>query len=137
MKVPFFVNLNLRLVPPGGSTQDEQVWQVDGQDSETPISAQRLEVSLRATQMHDLVMVIPLEFLNLILKVESTQVLVLEEVGEAVGEAVGETLGALDGLLLGCALGFSDFDGLLLGCALGDGEGFILCETTFNNLFQK
>ena len=68
----------------------EQVPHVNGQDSETPVRAQRAFVFLRATQSQLREILSPLAFENLILNNVSTQLLdEVEDVGLEVGDAVG------------------------------------------------
>ena len=119
MKEPSFSNLNLKpagsdAAPDGGSTQDAQVPQVLGQDSETPVRAQRMLVDFVAAHVQPLVIFFP-SLVNLILKGESTQ----EEIstGDAVGDLVGVPVGDLVGVPIGDVVG--DAVGVPVGDAVG------------------
>jgi hypothetical protein len=123
MKVPSFINLNLKAVgsdavPDGGSTQVPQLPQVSGHASETPAYLQRMLVDFLSAQLQDLVILDP-SLVNLILNALSTQ----EDVatGDAVGDAVGVPTGAAVGVPTGAAVGVPT--GLAVGVPVGDAVG--------------
>ena len=113
MSLPLYSNLNLRV----GSSQVAHVPHVTGQEAATPSSAHRLIVSLLATQLQLLEILLP----SLIIfnrKAESAHAMVGSIVGLFDGEVVGpteaaeglgdgliETDGAADGPALGVELG--------------------------------
>lgn len=114
---PFFINLNLK--SDGGSTQIEQVPQVEGHDSDTPVLAQRVEVFVRAAHWHERVTFFPPDNSNLILRTESSQ---LYDVGEMVGANVDRITGLAVGLGVAPITGLSI--GLVVGLAVGLDVGF-------------
>jgi hypothetical protein len=120
--LPSLTNLNLRPVGPDtGSTHEAQLPHVLGHAAETPTREQRLLVSLLATQLQDLVSLVPSALKVRILKGVSTQVAVDDEVGLAVGLAVGVV--AATGDAVGVVAATGDAVGLAVGLAVGDVVG--------------